>query len=69
MISFDGTDLHFVMQGMKARIAEQGHWLVTTRVSAKYFILLIKQPLEEEPITLRVKDGKLRIGTYSISCR
>jgi hypothetical protein len=69
MISFDGTDLHFVTQGMKTRIAGQGHWPGTARVAAKYFIPLIKLPPNEEPITLRVKDGKLRIETYSISCR
>jgi len=69
MISFEGTDLHFVMQGMKTMIAGQGYWPGTARVSAKYSIPLIKLPPEEEPVTLRVKDGKLRIGTYSISCR
>lgn len=69
MISFDGTDLHFVMQGMKTCIKGQGHWPGTALVAAKYFIPLIKLPPEDDPVTLRVKDGKFRIGTYTISCR
>ena len=69
LISHDGTRLRFVMQGMETSISGQGHWPGTARVAAKYFLPLIKIPPDNDPVTLRFTEGRLKIETYSIACR
>jgi hypothetical protein len=69
LITFDGTKLHFVVQGMETSISGQGHWPGTALVSAKYIIPLIKVPPDQDPVTLRFNDGKLKIQTYTLACK
>ncbi len=69
LITFDGSCLFFVTQGAETSISGQGYWPGTARVAAKYIIPLIKIPPENDPLTLRIIDGKLKIETYTIVCK
>ena len=69
LISHVGNSVRFVTQGMETSITGQGYWPGTARVSAKYFLPLIKIPPDRDPVTLRFVNGRLKIESFTIPCK
>ena len=65
-LSFDGSRMNITMQGLDTSITGQGYWPGTARVALRLILPLAKMPPENDPVTIRFKDAKMYVGSYSM---
>ncbi len=65
-LSFDGSRMNITMQGFDTSLKGQGYWPGTARVALRSLLPLAKMPPETDPVTLRFKDDRLSVQSYSM---
>ncbi len=68
VLSFDDSCLHVEIGGMSVAIGAQGHWPGQARVPGRFIVALAEIPPRGDPLSFRVQDGRLHIGTSTVAC-
>jgi hypothetical protein len=68
VLSFDGACLHIECAGMAVTPAAVGLWPGQVRVPSDFIKMLAKMPPPGDDIEFRVADGRLHVGSSSVTC-
>lgn len=68
VLSFDGELLNMDMSRARIKVPARGSWDRHVRVTALLLVSIVKLPPPGDPITLRVENGRLLVGTTSCPC-
>jgi hypothetical protein len=66
LITYDGTNLNIGTQGFDTSITGQGYWPGSAHVDLGSFLPLIKVPPQDDPVTLKYKDDRFWIQSFSL---
>lgn len=69
VVRFSGGKLHVSCGGAQFSTPATGRWPGEARVSASLWVALAKVPPTQDPLSMTVRDGRLRVGTSSAPCR
>lgn len=68
IISMEGEDLFISAMGVSTAMPAVGEWAGEVRIPARFVLALAVVPPSGDPLTIEVAEGRLRIGSLSISC-
>lgn len=69
VVRFSGGELHVSCAGREFSTPASGRWPGEARVSASLWVALAKVPPTQDPLSIAVLDGRLRVGSSSTPCR
>jgi hypothetical protein len=68
VLTFDGSEISISLAGLDLRAPAKGTWPGSVVAPGFFFVAIAKAPLKSDPVLFEVRDGALRIGTFSVAC-
>jgi hypothetical protein len=69
VLSFQKETLEIGLIGMTCGVPARGHWPGQARVGASFVRSLLSPPPTEDPVCIRVEEGRLHVGNFSTKCK
>jgi hypothetical protein len=69
VVRYSAGELHVSCGGAQFSTPAGGRWPGEARVSASLWVALAKVPPTQDPLSMSVRDGRLRVGSSSAPCR
>jgi len=68
VLYMEGSDFYISLIGIKSGASATGKWTGEVRVPARLIWGIAMEPPAGDPIRIEVRDGRLHVGTLSVSC-
>ncbi len=68
VLSMEGNDLFISLVGLSTGAPASGNWSGEIRVPLRMLWGIVMEPPADDPIRVEIRDGRLHIGTLSVSC-
>lgn len=69
ILTFDGQNLSIEVSGKSCVVTGEGEWPTEVRLPGEILARLASSLPDEDPLTLRVSDGRMHLERLSIPCR